>query len=80
MGVRVKDCPVESQTVFLPWPSAELPQGEGKMEDLQAGGKETGRGKEIIPSCSREGSLLLSMALRDLLFFFFFSPLTIKPL
>lgn len=54
---------MEPQTIFLPWPSAELPQGEGKMEYLQAGGKDTGGSGEIIPSCSKEGSLLLSMAL-----------------
>lgn len=59
--------------MFLPWPSAELPQGEGKMDDLQAGGKETGRGREIIPSRSREESLLVSMALGTY-FSFFFSP------
>lgn len=63
MGIRVKDYPVEPQTMFLPWPSAELPQGEGKMEDLQTRGEETGRGREVVPSCSREGSLLLSLAL-----------------
>lgn len=79
MGIRVKDCPVEPQTMSLPWPSAELPQGEGKMEDLQAGGKETERGREIVSSCSREGSLLLSMALGTY-FSYFFSPVTINPL
>lgn len=73
MGIRVKDCHVAPQTMFLPWPSAELPQGEGKMENLQAGGKETGGSREIIPSCSREGSLLLCMALGTYFSFFFLS-------
>lgn len=66
-------CPGEPQAVFLPCPAAELPQGEGRMEELPAGGmgKGTGGGGEVIPLCSSGGSLLLSMALRTHFSFFF---------
>lgn len=32
VGIRAKDCPLELQTMFLPWSCADLPQGEGKLE------------------------------------------------
>lgn len=54
----MKDCPGEPQATFLPCPVAELPKGEGRIEDLQAGGKERGLGEA--------GRLFLHVAVRDL--------------